>query len=759
MERILFWLALPLLGGVVLAAWLPSPAWPALAAACACAGLGCLRRRVAPLALGAACFLLGWGLPGSTPMGPRLQGSVRVWGEIRPGAMGRRAELALRAVADSAGPWRPTRGRVVLVFHERAPAPGQELLVWGRAGPAGGALLPGEPESSQPRSLSRSPSQLRVRRWQLLGGSPSLAPRFPEGPHQGLIMALAVGDRSQVPDEVLRLLRRTGTSHLLAISGLHLGLVAAAAGAVLARAACFSALLLPSSHQRAWGALGMVLAVLLYGGMARWPVSAMRAAAMVGCGSLAWALERGRDPWQLLGAAAIITVLVEPGCVTTPGWQLSFGAVLGMLLAVPRLTRLLPPDLPRGCEWVLRAVIVSLAAILGTLPAAAWWFQDLAPVAVLANLLALPLVGMLATPCALAAGLLPGLAGQLAAALAAAALELVLWWLRLIDGPCWHPAVGPAGAALLLAALCLPRRPGLAGSLALLALGLRVMPRARLVLTFLSVGQGDAMLAEWPDGRRWLVDGGPSSQQVLRYLRRRGIRSLDVVALSHPHPDHMGGLGSVLDELAVDSLWLPRMPLPGEEEFSVLVGRAWAAGVSLALPGDPAMPALHPLTQPMAADVNDHSLVLRLRYGWHSFLLTGDIGAAVERALAPGSLAADVLKLPHHGSRGSSSMEFVQAVGARVAVISCGADNPFGHPHPEVLARYRAAALYRTDLHGTVEVSSDGAGLSVRCWLPGRGWHSRKDPASGTPALLRSVYSPASSSASSSPSSESSRNR
>ncbi len=519
------------------------------------------------------------------------------------------------------------------------------------------------------------------------------------------------------------------------------------------------------------GAIATVMAAWSYGALAGWPPSAIRAALMLAGAGVALALERGRDPRQLLGAAAIITVLAEPALVATPGWQLSFGALLGLLWVTPSLLRLLPPDLPSWSLWLARSSFATLAATLGTLPAAAWWFQELAVSAVVANLLAIPVVGFVATPASLLAVALPGVAARISAAVACGAFDLVLAWLEWVRGPCLGPAVGPLGALLLLAVPLAFRRPALASWVALLALGLRVLPEGRLVVSFLAVGQGSAVLVEWPDGRRWLVDGGPSEHAVLRHLRRRGVRRLDAVVATHPHPDHLGGLPAVVSRLQPEELWIPRQPTEGEESFEGLLALAERVGTSVLLPEDPRVPALHPGPDwTSARGSNDDSLVLEFALGRRVVLLTGDIEAAAEDALLPMLRRVDVLGVPHHGSRSSSGEAFVRATRPRVAVVSCGQDNPFGHPHPLVLARYRAGLLLRTDRHGTVEVSTDGLDLELRSWLPGRGWQRWEETglrdagryASLSPSISVGSSGPTSSAASSllsSASSESSMNR
>jgi competence protein ComEC len=207
---------------------------------------------------------------------------------------------------------------------------------------------------------------------------------------------------------------------------------------------------------------------------------------------------------------------------------------------------------------------------------------------------------------------------------------------------------------------------------------------------------------------------------MLDVLRRQGVRHLDRVVLSHPHPDHYGGLEALLRELDVDELDVPRPPRPagGESELAFARLLALAPVVRFAQVGGPAQ-VLHPLagwTSPARDPVNDESLVVRLDFGARRFLFTGDIEREAEAELLAhhaAELHADVLKVPHHGSRTSSSWPFVTAVNPSVAVISCGEENRFHHPNAETLAHLRGRQVYRTDRDGTVLVSTDGHDLHV----------------------------------------------
>jgi competence protein ComEC len=736
--------------GATGAAWLP-PSGPSLLMAVVALGLlGLLasRHQAAVLAWWAGCLLLGCAAVGLQPQAPALGGAAE--------------GVAVLGTVETSSGWRAQvgtdKGRLELLFNGPAPAAGDRIAAWTTVA-RGDVVLPGAPDDS-PNRRRAGVEVRRAQRWVPIGApSPPRVARadFLLARNGALLWALATGQRAEVDPTLMTLMRRTGTRHLLSISGMHLGLVGGLAGglaALIGRLLCWlfwaSIRARVRGRMRAWvavvalprapaalAAIAAIGTVFAYGATVDWPTSARRAAWMVAAAALGHALGRRASVVNLLGLAAAILVLRDPAVVGEVGAQLSFGAVLGIALCSSRLTRLVPPDAHPLVGRAATALGATLGATLGTLPIVAWHFQELGPTSPLANLLAGPLIGGVGVPAALLARLLPAPWSLLPLAVGDAAVQVAVAGLERLDVVPWAPAVGPIGALGLVLVPLLRRRPAAALLVASLCLWMRPVPADRLVVTFLAVGQGDAALIEWPDGQRWLIDGGPDDQDVLHYLRSRGIRQLDVVALSHPHPDHMRGLPAVVGSLEIGVFWTPRGPLPGEVDYQSLWGELAASRVPVIHGADLSPPvaaggwarAIRPSrgqTLRGGRHTNDESLVIHLGLGATGVLFLGDAESDAEMDLMTrGVWPVTVVKVGHHGSRTSSTWGLVAATGARLAVISCGVGNSYGHPNAAVLGRWLStSAVARTDQDGTVEVGSDGSAMTLRAWTGAEGWRS-----------------------------------
>jgi competence protein ComEC len=371
--------------------------------------------------------------------------------------------------------------------------------------------------------------------------------------------------------------------------------------------------------------------------------------------------------------------------------------MVGLVVVTPRLVARLPDARP--WPWPARAAteatVTTVGTTLATLPASAWWFQAVPPLAVPANLVAMPLLGLLAVPCSAAAAWAPAPLDALAAWVGTVLCRVAVWLLGWCAVEPWTPAVGPVGAVVLTAAVALFLARPAAGTLLAAAVLWPWRPTpAGTRVTFLDVGQGDAVLVERPDGTRLLVDGGAHPTAVVGWLRRQGIRHLDTVVQTHPDRDHVGGLPAVVRGVRVDRIW-------AHDPAPELAAAALAAGVPL-LRDDPAWLWPDPESSPGG---NDASIVLAV----DGFLLTGDVEAPAETVVAGRLRPVCVLKVPHHGSATSTTGTLLAAIDPALAVVSVGR-NAYGHPAPEVLARLRAdgAEVRTTAAGGTLVVERAG---------------------------------------------------
>jgi competence protein ComEC len=554
----------------------------------------------------------------------------------------------------------------------------------------------------------------------------SIAP----GPEEGMVRAMVLGDRTGVAPETAEAFRAAGTFHVLALSGTQVALLAGllVAALRLARASPLTLAVIAS--------LGVGFYSMFVGG----DVPVVRAALMTVVVVMGKALDLDADLANLLGLAALLLLAHRPSNIADVGFQLSFGATLGLLL----LTAPILEWLPRLPLRVDAALAGSLAAQIALLPLLAAQFHRMTPAALVLNLVAVPLSsGVLLAGFGLLAvawsPLLASWAGALAWAFSHALLRSCepASWLpgldpRLATPPTLAVLVYAAGVASLL------KRGSRAKSLALLAgglLGMLAPPGVgdgRLRLTVLDVGQGDGLVVRSPKGRVRLVDAGGSYNSrfdigeavVGPYLWSQGIVRLDSVLATHAHPDHVGGIPAILRGFSVGEVVegpAPRHDPVYDALDAILTSarvprRSVARGASEVWDG-----VLVRVVGPTPGGSrpwrtrNDDSVALELVLGDVHFLLTGDVEARGEARLP--ARRAQVLKVPHHGSRSSSTPEFVRRVAPRVALVSAGFRNRFGHPDPGVMARYREWGIaLSTSEEGALTVSTDGQHIWVETY-------------------------------------------
>jgi competence protein ComEC len=598
-----------------------------------------------------------------------------------------------------------------------------------------------------------------------------------DDPAAAEMRALIIGDRGGIDEKMHDTFGRTGLSHLLVISGLHLSMVAA----VVFGCARLVMLMFPAIALRGWAnkfaAMAAALAVLAYASIAGHHVSTTRALVMVLAYMFAVVIDRPREGLASLALACIIICTALPGSSADLGFELSFASVLAIILGMRRYAAWLEQrraervgiatsQVEQAWEWALGYIAVSFWAMLGVAPLTALYFNQFSIVGLVANAVVVPIMGFGGTVIGLAAAAMsfiwmPGavailwiaarfiVAGNLLAfwfaewplawvrVFTPTLLEIALAYALLLTWLTWRP--GPRTAGDRLVARLKWRHAILAGLLVAIFIDAKLWFDQRyrnedLRVTFLSVGEGDAAVVRFPGARVMVIDGGSAwrdfdlgERVVARYLWAQKIMHVDWVALSHPDQDHFGGLDFVAHNFAPDEFWVT-----GAENHDAAYEHLVATLYALKVPireVDATAPARN-VDGVRVVALNSHvtsttsrnnaSMVLRFQYYRTSILFTGDLEAPGESALLASTpnLQSTILKVPHHGSHTSSSSGFVEAVAPQLAVISLGYRNRFHFPAPEVVDRYVAqgARILRTDDDGAVEIDVNATLISIHSY-------------------------------------------
>jgi competence protein ComEC len=584
---------------------------------------------------------------------------------------------------------------------------------------------------------------------------------------RGVLRALLVGDRGTISASTQQQFATTGLLHLLAISGLHVLIVGMTVYQLLRPALIRWNL---SWQYTEWIRTAITIGLLVFfalltGGRPSVVRAVVMAALFIGANTL----QRTTQSLNTLGVAALGLLVYRPLALFDVGFQLSFSAVAAIVALNPRLQLLLPPAW-RHHGWrgqIGSLITVSVGATLGTAPVLLTHFGYVSAAGVVLNVVAIPLTAL-----ALLSGLCTALmgGGMVAASFGAAAEIMTVGLMRLaaagtaslgwasIDATVRDPLVVLAliaGMLVIVHGRHARRRWLLTGVTLLLVTAhvwkgvLATRPPPSLDVIFFDVGQGDAALVAFPNGRHFLIDTGPRSPYgdagasvVIPHLRRYGIDRLDAVLISHSDSDHLGGLPSILRYIPVDRLImndpLERSGLVDEVDMLIdslgVPQRAVHAGDTLLMDQSTLVHILGPVSAgpPTTRDRNDASILTQLTYGEHQFLLLGDVEEGGEwRAaqLYSDLLESEVIKVPHHGSATSSTQVLVEraAVEDGLAVISASQRNPFGHPHRDVVKRWQEAGaeVLATSVEGAVWVRSNGEAIERIAWR--EHWHYARD--------------------------------
>ena len=588
--------------------------------------------------------------------------------------------------------------------------------------------------------------------------------------HAKLLKAILLGKRSDVPSETLDIFRNSGTFHVLAVSGLHVGLIAMF---------CHLSLSLFTWIPKKVVYLLTILGILIYACLIGFRPSILRAALMLILYLFAKIIDREADIFNILSVAALTLLLLNPMQLWDVGFQLSFAAVASIVYFVPKMEKLFRKlwespesgDAPTFLKyknvvvkWLVLSYLVTFAAILGTGPLIAFHFYRAYPLGIIVGPFAVGLVSLIVSV-GMASVCIGFISLPLAKLLALVNHVIISIFLKLIGifGQEWGilKVVPPTlGLIIVYIAICLGitywrhvyKQWKTASLIGLSVLAIWVWDSAfhekgrLLEIVTLDVGQGDAAIIRFPDRRTMLIDGGIQhsyydqkrqreieydvGERIIEpYLDAHGIRKLDLVMLTHPDIDHGGGLAHILQNFKVKRiLGIPDIALDSQIHQrlrSIAKARdipyTFPYASEIKLTPTATLSLLHPIdkvsTNLMDKDKNDDSLVMKLSYGEVDILFTGDIEAKGENRLIKSrqDLRSEIIKVPHHGSQTSSSARFLDAVQPRYAIFSLGQRNRFQFPHADVVARYqeRNCVQLRTDQLGAITLKTDGR----RCWF------------------------------------------
>ena len=594
-----------------------------------------------------------------------------------------------------------------------------------------------------------------------------------------LFAALILGERQGITPELREQVVVAGLGHILAVSGLHVGLVGWLAFTLFKRLLSLSYRLMLWTDIRRWAALMTCVTVVAYTGLAGFQVSGQRAMIMALAYLLAVILGRERDLWSTLALAGFCILALDPLALFSISFHLSFGAVIGILWLAPSIYTVMPASgteeskqstpLDRFRRYLKGLIAVTLAVTLFLLPITTAYFHRISLVGLPANLTAVPILGLWVLPCGLLSVLSLPVSPQLSEwflYLGSWGLDVMMAVIRFWGQVPWAAiwVIMPNALEIflfygLLFALFFYRRldwakRGFFFVLLLIAADTtywiyKTQFNPHLEVSYLDVGQGNAALVRFPGNERMLIDGGGFPKDhfdvgrmvVAPFLLHSKLRRIDYLVLSHPQTDHMNGLHFIAAHFKPREFWyngldietpsfVRLMDIVEKKGIRKRVPMDLLAGCNISdvrvellhpLPGSSQRPPIIPID-----DLNNHSLVLRLSYGARSFLFPGDLeeaGEAQAVSTAGPRLKSDILLAPHHGSKTSCTDPFLRMVQPELCVISCGHGNWFGFPHAETLDRLKNAGcrIIRIDQVGAVaiEVGSNEVEIRSYCGLPG----------------------------------------
>ena len=572
----------------------------------------------------------------------------------------------------------------------------------------------------------------------------SIIERLIHPPYNFLLIGMLLGEKTHIPPELKDVFIESGIMHILAVSGLHVGIIAAALFIFL------NSLRLPKRIKM----ILIVLIMIIYASITGFRPSVVRATIMFSLLVTGKLINRNRNLYISLFLAAFLILLINPLILYDAGFLLSFIVTFFIIYLSPILQELFSNTI----TWIKNPLSVSMAAWLGIFPLSAYFFSKVSLISVISNIFIVPLtaiavilgfiiffLGLISIPLAsLIANInyfvlilitfLAKLFSSLPFSFVYVAQPLIififlyyimlLFVIEIFYRKIFPPKLKIKATVLILSAI-------------LVVITVQIFyPLDNLKVNFINVGEGDCILIEAPKKYNILIDGGGTPRSnfdvggkiVIPYLRRKGINKINLLILTHPHLDHLEGLLPILREFKVDMVLDSRLICDISEyrEFISTIKEKNIpyyqanAGDNFVFSKNMEMLLLNPIYASNIyneSDFNNASIVVKLFYKNSKFLFTGDIEEIAEKRMLvwQNNLKSDILKVAHHGSSSSSSLEFLNEVDPIIAVISVGKNN-FGHPSPKIIERLedKNIKVYRTDENGTIIIRTDGKKYWVR---------------------------------------------
>jgi competence protein ComEC len=593
--------------------------------------------------------------------------------------------------------------------------------------------------------------------------------------NQALYRALILGEQQAIDYDLRESFNVMGLGHVLAVSGLHVGLVAWFSFFLVRWLMSLSYTLTLRTDIKKVAAVVTCFPVVAYACLAGFQVSTQRAMIMVITYLFSILIGREREIWSTLALAAIMVLAIDPDAIFTISFQLSFGAVIGIIWLSPGIINMVSEPFSSGGRknifsqiyfYVTGLIVITLTATIFLMPLTTFYFHRISVVSILANLMVIPILGFWILPLGLISSVLlyiiPSAAGFLLKTGSYGLdvmMNIIQFWSHYSWASFWTVMPNLFEIVLfycLIFCICFIRgrrwaKIGLALVLLICLVDVsywiyQTRFNRHLRVTYLDVGQGNSALIQFPGRERLLIDGGGflmSNSDVGRmvvapFLFHSKILKVDYLALTHPDSDHMNGLIFIASNFEPREFWFngDRVDKPAYNE---LMGIIESKKIKILLPSEMCdrereisgvkIELLHPLSGDSETgasyedtNLNNNSLVLKITYNGTSFLFPGDIEREAEEALLSraAALKSDILLVPHHGSKGSSTMLFLRAVSPKICVISSGSGNRFGFPHKETMDRLRetGATIMRVDESGAIEFKvGEGGRYEIKTFI------------------------------------------